>query len=51
MTSYQITTARSAFTKAIADKRYPCAGLCGSAIEKSSEYYTKPYYRKGVVTR
>lgn len=49
MRSYQITTDRSAFSSAIADKRYPCAGLCGNAIDQGSEYFTKPYYRKGKV--
>lgn len=49
MSSYQITTARSAFVKATADKRYPCAGMCGKAIEKRMTYFTKPFYRKGKV--
>lgn len=49
MTSYRITTARSAFVKAVADRRYSCAGQCGRAIKQGEEYFTKPFYRKGEV--
>jgi len=49
MASYQITTARTAFTKAIADQSYACAGQCGRAIEKGAECFTKPFLRKGKV--
>jgi len=46
MPSYQLTTARSAFTETKADKRYRCAG-CGVPIEKGAPMLEKPFYGRG----
>lgn len=48
MSSYQITTARSAFESAVADGRYRCAG-CGGPIIKGAGCFTKPHFVKGEI--